>query len=449
MQREHFLARVLRALSGKSQARTAAEIGVHRSLVSQVEDGRVFPRPAYLARLAATGSVGVEEAAEILSLAGERQRARQAQGARPLGLARLGEAIAVHVASAERRLAALAASKDHQPARFRQLVVRTCLALCDESERAASRNVEEAAVLGEAARDLADRVPGPEGLRDRLAGRAAAHQANVLRVAGSLREADSLMAQAKRLWDAGCDPDGLLDPGRMLDLEASLRRAQRRFAEALACLDEAVRVGKAPARALIIKAFTLEAMGEHERAVEALREAEASLDREAEPQLWYHQRLQLAVVYTHLRRCGEAAALVEEAAPVAADLGDGIVLLRVTWLRGRIAAGLGRSGEALELLAQARAGFAARGMTYDVALALLEEAVLLLDEGRSAAVRELARELAAVFESKGVHREALAALRLFHDAAERDQATAELARRVLGFLFRAQHDRELRFGGRC
>ena len=44
-----------------------------------------------------------------------------------------------------------------------------------------------------------------------------------------------------------------------------------------------------------------------------------------------------------------------------------------------------------------------------------------------------------------MHREALAALQLFQEAAERDEATAELARRVLGYLFRARYDQGLRF----
>ena len=96
-------------------------------------------------------------------------------------------------------------------------------------------------------------------------------------------------------------------------------------------------------------------------------------------------------------------------------------------------------------LAQARAEFDVRNMSYDVALALLEEAVLLLEEGRTAEVRELALGLEKVFESKGVHREALGALKLFKEAAEHEAATAELARRVLGYLFRARHAEGLRF----
>ena len=41
--------------------------------------------------------------------------------------------------------------------------------------------------------------------------------------------------------------------------------------------------------------------------------------------------------------------------------------------------------------------------------------------------------------------EALAALRLFHEAAGRETATADFARRVLRFLFRARHDAGLLF----
>ena len=114
-------------------------------------------------------------------------------------------------------------------------------------------------------------------------------------------------------------------------------------------------------------------------------------------------------------------------------------------MEGRIEAGLGRREEALRRLAEAREGFAAEEMFYDVALALLEEGALLFDDNRTGEVQALTRELPKVFASKGVHREALAALRIFQQAVERDAATAELARRVLRFLFRARYDQGLRF----
>ena len=91
---------------------------------------------------------------------------------------------------------------------------------------------------------------------------------------------------------------------------------------------------------------------------------------------------------------------------VVAALGDDIFMSRVTWLEGRIAAGLGRNSEARRLLEQARKEFADRGMDYDVALALLEEAILLLADGGTSEVKELALGLKRAFESKEIHREA-------------------------------------------
>jgi hypothetical protein len=63
-------------------------------------------------------------------------------------------------------------------------------------------------------------------------------------------------------------------------------------------------------------------------------------------------------------------------------------------------------------------------------------------------VRELALEMLPVFDSLGFSAEALAALRLFWQAAEQETATAELGRRLLNFLERACYDPEARFEAR-
>jgi tetratricopeptide (TPR) repeat protein len=309
----------------------------------------------------------------------------------------------------------------------------------------ASRDLERAAFLASLARDAARRLPGPKGWARRVKGFAAAHVANFLRVAGKLKAADALFQKAKRLWGAGSDPDGVLDPGRLLDLEASLRRAQRRFEEALALLEQARGVSRCPGHTLLSKGFTLEVMGEYERAIEALLEAETLPDVQADPRLRSILLGNLALDLCHVGRFSEAAELTRQVREVAAAMGDAIRLLRVLWIEGRIAAGLGQTREALSLLAQARREFTVRNMGYDVALALLEEAALLLEEGRTAEVKVLTRGLPALFEAEEVHRESLAALRLFYEAAEREAATAELARSVLRYLFRARYDQALAF----
>jgi tetratricopeptide (TPR) repeat protein len=320
-----------------------------------------------------------------------------------------------------------------------------CELVCDESVREASRNLEAAASWARLAEEIAATVRGPEGWRRSLLGYAKGHGANVLKVVGELEAADVMIEEAKRLWKAGADPEGVLDPGRLLDLEASLRRDQTRFPEALAVLELAVPVSRFPERPLLLRATTYEAMGDYERAIETLFETIALVDRQSEPRLRYILRLNLATNFCHAGRHGEALKLIDEIRPLLVSEGDQIDLLRLTWLDGRIAAGLGRTGFALSALEEARNGFAAEAMFYDVALALLEAAALLLDEGKTTEARKLAQELAEVFESKGVHREALAALQLFREAAEREEATAKLARHILGFLFRARYDQGLRF----
>ncbi len=316
---------------------------------------------------------------------------------------------------------------------------------CEESVAQVSRDLQRAGHLARLAQEIADRVRGPESWRNRLRGWVAGHPANVARVSGELKDARAALEAAKRLAAAGADPAGLLDPGRLLNLEGALCRAERRFDEALDLLDQAAAVGRRPELALVQKGFTLEVMGEYERAVETLLQAEPLIDPLADPRLFYMWRFDLAVTYTHLGRHAEAAELARRVREAAEAQGDENELIRVLWLEGRIAAGLGRREEALRLLDRARRHFAARKMWYDVALALLEVAVLLLEVGRAADVKALSLDLAQVFQANGIHREALAALRVFREEAGREMASAALARRLLDYLLRARHDRELRF----
>ena len=313
----------------------------------------------------------------------------------------------------------------------------------EESERAASQDLDEAASWAQAAKEVAVRVQGPEWWRNRLKGAATVYSANVLRVKGHLEVARAEFDLAEALWNAGSDPLQIFDPALLLDLEASLCRDERRFEDALERLRNALPLSRNRDRILNKLGTVLAVKGDYEAAVEVLLGAEPS--RHKEPRLWYQHCFNLSVLYTHLQRYPEAAGLIDPVREVAVTLGDRIFLIRLKWLEGRLAAGLGRTAEALRLLEEARDEFAERNMWFDVALALLENAALLLDQGRTAEVRMLASVLAEAFKSNDIDPEALAALQLFHEAVERDTATAEFARRVLRFLFRARCDQGLRF----
>lgn len=320
-----------------------------------------------------------------------------------------------------------------------------CERLCEESTRQAGRDVKECLAWAQLAREVADRVEGPEGWIQCLQAYSLGHVANAVRVAGEYPVSDSLMTQAKSLWQGEADTNSVLDPGRLLDLEASLRKDQRRFEEALTALEQARSISRNPARLLIKKGSTLEIMGDYKGAVESLQQALPLVESQGDQQLCNLLRLNLANNFCQLGLFQEAVELVRETRPLIVAAGDKLHLLRVLWLEGRIAAGLGRRDEALGLLAEVRRQFVTKGMISDAAVVTLEGTILLLEQGRNAEVKSLAKDLSEVLTSKGVHREALAAVRLFQEAAENETATVELARDTLVYLYRAHYNQGLRF----
>jgi transcriptional regulator with XRE-family HTH domain len=469
------MARLCRALSGKTQEQLGRDLGIRPSLIAQFERGLVVPGRKYLKLMARDAGLTLPSADEVLRLVEtlRESRVRRGESVEDV-LAGTIEGLRSHLEDsylrflrlplpevsprAEDRIRAgeLFGRLANLPEGERLALVRWAdeyqgWALCEEacaaSVREASRNIERAAAWASLAQEIASRVRGPAKWRLRVGGYADAHAANVLRVSGDLKAAEVLFERAGRLWRSGSDSSGVLDPGRLPDLEASLRLGQRRLSEAVALLDEAVAVGRRPERALINKGWALELLGEYEQALDILLSAVPLVELQADKQLENILHCNLASVYCHVGRFAEAADLADTVRGVAVEMGDELGMLRVMWLQGRIAAGLGRLVEGRNLLAQVRREFAGRGMDYDVALALLEEAALLLEEGHVTEVKELALDLAKVFESKEVHLEVLAALRLFRRSAEREEATAELTRCMLRYLFRARYDQGLRFVG--
>ena len=320
-----------------------------------------------------------------------------------------------------------------------------CELVCEESVKAAADDAGKALELAELALRIAKRVSGFEG---RLAqGWAWAFVGNARRVGGNLRAADEAFSRSRELWPTGASIDpGFLDESRLFDLEASLRREQRRLPEALDLLDRASTKAKGPAagRILVNKAKTAEELDDYPAAVEALRRAASVVDPEDEP-LLFSVRFNLAAYLIVLGRHGEAARLLPEVRQLAVRLGNDLNLVRLRWLDARLSASMGQVEEAIAAMRQVRGEFAVRGIAYDTALATLELSALLAEQGRAGEVKDLARQMAFIFKAQGVHREALAALSLFRKAAEEEQVTAELALRVLKFLQRAQHDPALRF----
>lgn len=318
--------------------------------------------------------------------------------------------------------------------------------LCHESEDAASDRADRALELAGLAQRVAELAPGEEAWRSRLQGYALAFLANAQRVANDLPRAEATFAHAWKLWEAGAD-FGVLAAWRLLDLEASLHRGRRQFPEALTRLDQAraVAPSEAAGRILLKRAATLDQMGEAEQAIETLQEATPLVEGKCQPRLLFGLRFNLAAGLCRLARYAEAEPLLVEVRDLAVEMRKELDLVRVVWLEGKINSGLGRTHEAIVSFEQVRREFSTREMAYDAALATLELAELYLLDGRTQEVRGLASEMAWIFRCQRVHREAIAALTLFCEAARNEAATAEMARKVGQYLVRAQSNPDLRF----
>lgn len=336
-----------------------------------------------------------------------------------------------------------------------------CEELCRESARLTPIDPDRAIEAAELAVLVSDLMkeddPAKARWLYRLRSYAWAHDGNARRVRGDLRSAEESFAIAEAWWEAGEDDAGDLlgYESMLLDFEASLRIAQRRFPEALNLLDRmfALHSSGRPehrdthlaGRALIKKTIALHEMEESEHAIELLRQAESLIDVERDPRLHFCLRHNLLWELTTLEGYDQAEAMLPEVAALCRRLGNPLDLLRLQWAEARIIAGLGRTEEAVQLLQAVRREFAERGMAYDMALATLELTALHAEEGRTAEVKRLSVEMARIFRAQNVTREALAALLFFQKAAERERATSRLAREVAAFLGKQRNDPALRF----
>lgn len=343
--------------------------------------------------------------------------------------------------SQEARLALVAEMKELQLWSFSEL-------LSHESVEAAAESPSAALNLAQLALEVAERIPGEKARRSRSQGYARHFLGNAWRVQGNLGNARSAFAQAEVEWKAGegC-PGDLLGEARLLDLKASLRRAERKLPEALSLLERALAAGEPSLKGklLINKAKILEQQDNLDAAIATLKEATPHVDERRDPRLWLCLRQNMLLYLSMAGRHEEAESLLPEVRTLSENLGKELDQVRLKWAEGRISAGLGRAQEGIEHLTKVRGEFVTRQIWYDAALVTIELAAVFLDQGQTGMAKTLAIHMRPIFQAQGIHSEAMAALTLFAKAAEREKATAEMARGVVIYLRKARHEPGLKF----
>jgi tetratricopeptide (TPR) repeat protein len=280
--------------------------------------------------------------------------------------------------------------------------------------------------------------------------RSLAVRGNALRVAGRLDEASRAFAEVRAHLAHGSLNDLELH-GDVASLEASLRIDQRRFDEAAALLDRAVlffgqgRLDQGLARVLVKRAELHRLEGEVGAAAADLRRALEVAEPGQDVNLHLCIVGTLALVLCDLGHHEEARRLLDANERWWEAVDEPWWTQRLRILEGRIAQGTGDLDRAERLFTDVLEETRARNQDYAAAIAALDLALVHLAQGATSAVQRLAREAAPVFRSRSIHREALAALALFHQAALAETVTTELAHRVRRFLDRARERPDLPF----
>lgn len=274
-----------------------------------------------------------------------------------------------------------------------------------------------------------------------LRARCFAYLGNARRVLGELRSAEDAFAKAESCLARGVTGN-LGVEAEILDLKSSLRRAQRRFPEALGFAERARALYQEAGdshgiwKTSLKEAKILEEERQFSEAIDLLSRVSHEIDPAREPLVFLYSRFNLLSCVIAAERFEEAERLLPEVRTLVREQAQPVDLVRLYWMEGLIDLNAGRLGPAEAAFRDVQREFLSRGMGYDAALVSLDLARLYAQEGCTDDLKKLASELMPIFESRDVHREAIVALLMFQRACEEERMTVEMVREVAAFLRR-------------
>ena len=331
--------------------------------------------------------------------------------------------------------------------RFRGVMLARML--LDEAKRHMPAEPQAAYELAEAAEAVLMRTPDAPGLYDLFA-RAVAYRANAERAKGDLLAAGDTLRNARGL----IRNKGVTDPGVYAEvdwIEGALRKDQRQFKEAEELLVRAVNLygltgtKEESAQPLITLGLLYYDRGDYQKATEVTRAAAEMMNPKADPRFYLCARHNLALFLAESGDYRAASESLHEDAGFYREYPDLWTNLRQTWLKGKIAWGLGDLDEAERLLGEARSGFILQSIGYDAALVSIDLALVYVRQRKVRELKQLADEMHQIFTAGDIHREAMAALLLFEDAVREEKLTAKVVEDLAGYLRRARSNPGLRF----
>lgn len=330
-----------------------------------------------------------------------------------------------------------------------------CLALLRRCQDLCYRDPQQVMYLAWCAVRAADGLEpaewGAQHVAD-LRARAWAELGNAHRVVGDLESAErALVTAADNLGEGSQDP---LLTARLLSLQASLLGDQRHFAEALGLLRLAqemyTEVGEAgeAARVLVKRGIYTGYAGDTGAAIRLLADALAELDADdaPDPKVMVTAVHSLAWFLMDAEEWRQLRALLWKRRRLYEEHAGPVLLAKRVWLEGRINAALGEFPRAEERLTAAIRALEASGLGYPAAIASLDLAAVLVRLDRSEQAIALVIQAGDAFFALGIAREALAAIRLLQQAAERGVVTEAILHEATRVLLRVEREPTARMG---
>lgn len=321
-----------------------------------------------------------------------------------------------------------------------------CESLIARSEACRWQDPEQMVLLAQRAVSVAEGLDPMEYGREQVAdlrARTLAELANAHRVADDLDTAERMLRRAVE-WSSRGTQDALL-LARLMRLTAGLRSAQRRFPEALALLDAVYTIYERhgdrsnAGQVLISKGLYTGYDNDPEGAIRLLSAGLAMINPVTEPKVVLSAVHNLVGFLADGGRFLEARRILARVRRTYFLDGDRLALVKMRWLEGRIAAGLGELDQAGEALLQAQQELETSGMGYHAALISLDLAAVWLQEGKTREVCRLVEEMVATFRARRVAREALASLVLLKNAMDAERGSLELLQVVRCYLKRLEN----------
>ncbi|MEA2599700.1 MAG: MalT-like region [Acidobacteriota bacterium] len=274
-----------------------------------------------------------------------------------------------------------------------------------------------------------------------LRARAYAYLGNGLRVLGELKAADHALLRAEENLRRSGTGNAQIE-AEVLSLRASLKLDQRLFGQARELLDRSLALYRQSedfvgvATAILQKVKLVKSEGDIDGSIRLLREGLAEIETARQPRLRAYALQSLLASLTLAGRNKEAADLLPSVQALFQESAEPLDWLRLRWTEASIVQGLGRTDEAEAAYREVQGKFLEMRKSYDAALVSLDLAALLAGQGRTEELKTLAAEILPVFESREVHREAMASLLLFQQACAEERATLELIQQIASALRR-------------